>query len=126
MSVALDDLDAAGVLSVGAEDVNAMLNRAVTDPANGLGQGDGRLAIDPDNVERDLAKLVLVIVELLRRLMEAQALSRMERGTLQNEEIERLGEALFKAKAKVEEMREHFGIPEDEFNIDLGPIGRVL
>lgn len=126
MSVDVDDLSAAGILSVGAEDVNAMLTRAVTDPANGLGQEDGRLAIDPDNVERDLAKLVLVIVELLRRLMEAQALSRMERGTLLDDEIERLGEALYKAKAKVEEMREHFGIPEDEFNIDLGPIGRVL
>jgi hypothetical protein len=126
MSVALNDLDVADVLSVGAEDVSAMLNRAVTSPASGFGNKDGRIAIDPENVERDLAKLVLVIVELLRRLMEAQALSRMERGTLQDEEIERLGEALFKAKAKVEEMREHFGIPANEFNIDLGPIGRVL
>jgi hypothetical protein len=122
MSVAIDDIDESGLLSINPADVSAMLNQAVTP----LGDANGRLQIDPDSVERDLAKLVLVVVELLRRLMEAQALKRMERGTLDESEIDRLGEALFKAKAKIEEMREHFGIAEEDFNIDLGPIGRVL
>jgi hypothetical protein len=122
MSVAIDDIDDSGLLSINQADVSAMLNQAATP----LGDADGRLRIDPDSVERDLAKLVLVVVELLRRLMEAQALKRMERGTLDESEIDRLGEALFKAKAKIEEMREHFGIAEEDFNIDLGPIGRVL
>jgi Gas vesicle protein K len=122
----ITDLDHSPLLSVDQADIGAMLNQAATRQAGAFGDADGRLHIDPANVERDLAKLVLVVVELLRRLMEAQALKRMERGTLTDEEIDRLGEALFKAKAKVEEMREHFGIDEADFNIDLGPIGRVL
>jgi Gas vesicle protein K len=126
MSVAIDDLNHSSLLSVDPQQISAMLGEAATRQGSAFGDADGRLRIDPDSVERDLAKLVLVVVELLRRLMEAQALKRMERGTLDDEEIDRLGEALFKAKAKIEEMREHFGIAEEDFNIDLGPIGRVL
>jgi hypothetical protein len=126
MSVAIDDLDQSSLLSIDPQQVSAMLSEAASRQGCAFGDADGRLRIDPDSVERDLAKLVLVVVELLRRLMEAQALKRMERGTLDDEEIDRLGEALFKAKAKIEEMREHFGIAEEDFNIDLGPIGRVL
>lgn len=126
MSVAIDDLDQSSLLSIDPHQVSAMLSEAATRQGSAFGDADGRLRIDPESVERDLAKLVLVVVELLRRLMEAQALKRMDRGTLDDEEIDRLGEALFKAKAKIEEMREHFGIAEEDFNIDLGPIGRVL
>ena len=93
--------------------------QSLTDP-------DGRLAIDPDHVEQDLTKLVLVVVELLRRLMEHQAMARMDRGTLSEAQIDQLGTALFRAEARIEELREAFGIPIEDFNVALGPLGRLL
>ncbi|MGF1454728.1 MAG: gas vesicle protein K [Alphaproteobacteria bacterium] len=85
-----------------------------------------QLAIDPERLEKDLAKLVLTLVELLRRVMEGQAVRRMERGTLTDEEVERLGAALLAAKAKIEELKAAFGIEGEELNLDLGPLGSLL
>ena len=81
-----------------------------------------RIYADPEVVENGLAKLVLSIVELIRRLLEKQALRRMEAGNLTEAEIERLGSALMKLEEKMEEMKKVFGLNEDDLNLSLGPI----
>ena len=88
--------------------------------------GRPRLDIDPEKVERGLAKLVLTIVELLRRLMESQAVRRMDQGTLTDEEIERLGQAFSLLEARMEDLKKVFGLEDEELNLDLGPIGKLL
>jgi hypothetical protein len=85
-----------------------------------------RVAADPDNVEKGLAQLVLTIVELLRQLMEKQAIRRVEAGGLSDEDIERLGETLMLLETRMEELRDHFGLSAADLNIDLGPLGRLL
>lgn len=119
MSISLDDITG---LSSGGIDMDEVLAAA----AQSLADKNGKIAIDPEAIERDLAKLVLVVVELLRRLMEHQALARMERGTLSGTQIDALSNGLFRAQAKIEEMREAFGIAPEDFNIELGPLGKVL
>ena len=81
-----------------------------------------RISADPDIVENGLAKLVLSIIELVRRLLEKQALRRMDAGTLTDEEIERLGSALMKLEEKMAEMKQVFGLSDDDLNLKLGPI----
>jgi hypothetical protein len=81
-----------------------------------------RIAADSDIVENGLAKLVLSIIELVRRLLEKQALRRMDAGTLSDEEIERLGSALMKLEEKMAEMKQVFGLADDDLNLKLGPI----
>lgn len=85
-----------------------------------------RIKADPENVEQGLAKLVLTLVELLRRLMEKQALRRIERGSLTEEEIEKVGLTLMKLEEKMEEIKEVFGLEGEELNIDLGPLGNLM
>jgi hypothetical protein len=79
-----------------------------------------RIDIDPDDVERGLAGLVLGLVELLRQVLEKQAVRRMEGGTLTDEEIERVGLALMRLERKVRELAEHFGLDEDDLQLRLG------
>lgn len=81
-----------------------------------------RISADPEAVENGLAKLVLSIIELVRKLLERQALRRMDRGTLSEEEIERIGLALMKLEEKMEELRKVFGLSEEDLNLALGPI----
>jgi hypothetical protein len=81
-----------------------------------------RIAADPEEVENGLAKLVLSIIELIRRLLEKQALRRMDRGNLSEEEIERLGAALMKLEEKMEELKQVFGLKDEDLNLSLGPI----
>ncbi|MBI4641123.1 MAG: gas vesicle protein K [Candidatus Tectomicrobia bacterium] len=83
-----------------------------------------RINLEPEKVEQGLVKLVLTLVELIRQLLERQAIRRMEGGTLTKEEIERLGMAFMKLAQKMEELKEHFEI--DDLNIDLGPLGKLL
>lgn len=80
------------------------------------------IAADPEAVENGLARLVLSIIELVRRLLEKQALRRMDAGNLSEEEIERLGEALMKLEEKMEEMKAVFGLSDDDLNLSLGPV----
>jgi hypothetical protein len=77
-----------------------------------------RIDADPEHVERGLAGLVLTVVDLLRELMERQALRRMEAGTLGDDEIERLGRAFMKLNERMDELKEQFGLTED----DLRPL----
>ncbi len=84
----------------------------------------GRLNLEPEKVEQGLARLVLSLIELLRQLMERQAIRRMEGGSLSPDEIERLGTTLMKLEKRMEELKEHFGI--DDLNLDLGPLGKLI
>lgn len=81
-----------------------------------------RISADAEVVENGLARLVLAIIELVRRLLEKQALRRMDRGTLTGEEIERLGDALMKLEEKMKELKAVFGLQDDDLNLSLGPI----
>jgi hypothetical protein len=81
-----------------------------------------RIDADAAAVENGLARLVLAIIELVRRLLEKQALRRMDRGTLSDEEIERLGNALMKLEEKMAELKKAFGLEDDDLNLSLGPI----
>jgi Gas vesicle protein K len=84
-----------------------------------------RIELSPDNVERGLAKLVLTLIDFLRQLLERQAIRRMEGGTVSDQEIEQMGEALMKLEAKIAELAEQFGLSPSDLNIDLGPLGRL-
>ena len=81
-----------------------------------------RISADPEIVENGLAKLVLSIVELVRRLLERQALRRMDAGNLSDEEIERLGNALMKLEEKMAELKQVFGLSDEDLNLKLGPV----
>jgi hypothetical protein len=85
-----------------------------------------RVEADPENVERGLVQLVLTIVELLRELMERQALRRVESGTLDDETVERLGRTLMALDNRMQELKDHFGLTDEDLNLDLGPLGRLL
>jgi hypothetical protein len=85
-----------------------------------------RINADPEDVERGLAQLVLTIVELLRQLMERQALRRVEAGGLSDEQVERLGETLMLLSERMDELKNDFGLTEKDLNLDLGPLGRLL
>jgi len=85
-----------------------------------------RVEAAPANVEKGLVQLVLTIVELLRQLMEKQAIRRVEAGGLSDDEIDRLGETLMLLDEKMTELREHFDLRPEDLNLDLGPLGRLL
>jgi hypothetical protein len=85
-----------------------------------------RLVLGSDTIEQDLARLVLTLVEFVRRLLEAQALRRLEAGTITDEEGERLGQTLLRARAAVVSLCERLGTPPESLNLDLGPLGRLL
>jgi hypothetical protein len=91
----------------------------------GQADGAGRIAIDPDRVERDLARLVLALLEFLRQLMELQALRRVENATLTPEEEERLGTALMRAHDRLRELAAAFDLTEEDLALDLGPLGTL-
>lgn len=85
-----------------------------------------RVTMDPESVGRDLAGLVLTVVELLRQLMERQALRRVDEGGLSDDQVEQLGLTLMALEDRMAELREHFGLSKDDLNIDLGPLGPLL
>ena len=85
-----------------------------------------RVNADPESVERGLAQLVLTLVELLRQLMERQALRMMEKGSLDDEEVERLGLTFMRLAERMEELKAEFGLSDEELNLDLGPLGSLL
>ena len=85
-----------------------------------------RIDADPESVEKGLVSLVLTIVELLRQLMERQALRRVDEGTLSEDQIEKIGWTLMSLEQKMAELRDHFGLEPEDLNIDLGPLGPLL
>lgn len=85
-----------------------------------------RVNADRENLEKGLAQLVLTLVELLRQLMERQALRRIEGGSLTADEVERLGETFMLLEERMTELKEAFEIEDEELNLDLGPLGRLI
>jgi hypothetical protein len=85
----------------------------------------GRLALSPETVERDLARLVLGVMEFLRKLMELQAIRRMEAGSLTPDQEERVGETLMRAADQLRALAAQFGLREEDLSLDLGPLGRL-
>lgn len=85
-----------------------------------------RLNLDQDSVKNGLGQLVLTLVKLLHELLERQAIRRMEAGTLTDWEIERLGTTLMMQAQEIERLRSEFGLTEEDLNLDLGPLGKLL
>ena len=85
-----------------------------------------RLESDPESVERDLFKLVLTVVELVRQLMEAQALRRVDEGDLSDDQVEALGVGLMHLEEAMEELKSRYDLTTSDLNIDLGPLGSLL
>jgi Gas vesicle protein K len=85
-----------------------------------------RINADPETLERGLAQLVLTIVELLRQLMERQALRRIDGGGLTEDQVERLGRTFMELDRRMAELREEFGLTQEDLNLRLGPLGDLL
>jgi Gas vesicle protein K len=85
-----------------------------------------RVNADRESLEKGLAQLVLTLVELLRQLMERQALRRIEGGSLSADEVERLGETFMLLERRMEELKDAFGLEDEDLNLDLGPLGKLL
>ena len=90
------------------------------------GEGAARWNADPADVQRSVAKLVLTLMEFLRKLLERQAIRRMESRTLTEAEVEAVGLALMRLEETLRMMAERFGLAPDELNLDLGPLGRLI
>jgi hypothetical protein len=81
---------------------------------------------DPEEVQRSVAHLVLTLIEFVRRLLERQAIRRMEAGTLNDEQTEDVGRALMKLEETVHDIAAKFGIPPEDLNLELGPVGKLM
>ena len=90
------------------------------------GRSPLRWNADPDDVQRSVAQLVLTLVEFIRKLLERQAIRRMEGGTLSDQQTEDIGRALMTLEETVRDMASRFGIPIDDLNLDLGPAGKLI
>ncbi len=103
-----------------------------TRPVEGAAHGSGgavprlRLRIEPENVRNGLGKLVLTLVKLLHELMERQAIRRIDAGSLTEAQIERLGLTLMRQAEEIERLRQEFGLAEEDLNLDLGPLGKLM
>lgn len=86
----------------------------------------GRIALRPDDAQNGLAKLVLTLVELIRQLLERQALRRIDAGSLTDAEVERLGTTFMQLAEQMERLKREFGLEDEDLNLDLGPLGRLL
>jgi hypothetical protein len=96
---------------------------SVSEPLPGV---TGRIECSPENIDQGLAKLVLSLIELLRQLLERQAIRRMEGGSLTEQQVEEMGQALMKLEGKINELATSFGLTPADLNIDLGPLGRLV
>lgn len=84
-----------------------------------------RIDCNSENIEQGLARLVLGLIDLLRRLLERQAIRRMEGGGLNDEQVEEIGLSLMKLEGKIRELAEQFGLRPEDLNLDLGPLGNL-
>jgi hypothetical protein len=80
-----------------------------------------RLELEPERIEQGLARLVLAVVELIREVLERQAVRRVEAGGLSDEEVERLGLALLRLDERLATVREAFGLTQDDVTLRLNP-----
>jgi hypothetical protein len=84
-----------------------------------------RIDADPERVEQGLARLVLTVIEVVRKVLEHQAVRRMDGGDLSAEQVERLGLTLLKLDERMQQLKEAFGLTDEDLQIDLGPLGRL-
>ena len=85
-----------------------------------------RLSLDPDDTKNGLGRLVLTVIELLRQLLERQAIRRMEAGSLTDAQTERLGATFMQLGEQMERLKREFGLEDEDLNLDLGPLGKLL
>jgi len=85
-----------------------------------------RITLDPENVKKGLGQLVLTVVELIRQLLEKQALRRIDSGSLTDQEVERLGLTFLGLNEQMEWLKQEFGLTDEDLNLDLGPLGKLL
>lgn len=90
------------------------------------GQSPVRWNADPDEVQRSVAQLVLTLVEFVRQLLERQSIRRMEAGTLTDRQVEDVGRALMQLEETVRDIAAKFGIPPEDLNLELGPLGKLI
>ncbi len=105
-------------LDIGTDQVKRLLGQ--------LAAPDGRVRINPENVEQDLARLVLGLMEFLRQLMELQAIRQMEQGRLTPDQEEKLGTTLMRSQAALQDMAARFGLKPEDLALDLGPLGKTI
>jgi hypothetical protein len=123
MSENAEDLPVRGGESVGEPDAPEVPVAQLGEIAPAFPE---RLEAGADDIESGVAKLVLTLVEFLRQILEHQAVRRMEGGGLSDEEIERLGLALLRLQERLDEIKQVFGLEDEDLNVDLGPLGRLL
>jgi hypothetical protein len=105
------------------EETVAELRRQLQSNAHEAAQ---RIDCTQETIEQGLAKLVLGLIELLRQLLERQAIRRMEGGSLSDEQVEEMGRALMTLEAKIKELADQFGLKPEDLNLALGPLGNLL
>jgi hypothetical protein len=110
-------MSAEQAFTIEAADLHSVLERA---------RRGGRVQINPETVEQDLARLVLGLMELLRQLMELQAIRKMENGQLTHAQEERLGSTLMRAEKAIHDLAARFGLKPEDLSLDLGPLGRTI
>jgi len=94
-------------------------------PAAALAGVPSRIRLEPENVRNGLAQLVLTLVELLRELLERQALRRIDAGSLTSGEVERVGTTFLRLTEEIDRLKEHFGFTDEDLNLNLGPLGKL-
>jgi hypothetical protein len=99
--------------------------RPTTPAAATLANMPAKIRLEPENVRNGLAQLVLTLVELLRELLERQALRRIDAGSLNSGEVERLGTTFLRLAEEIERLKEYFGFTDEDLNLDLGPLGKL-
>lgn len=102
------------------------VDRLARELGNGANPFPRRVSADPESVERGLAQLVLTLIELLRQLMERQALRLMDQGSLDDEQVERLGLTFMRLAERMDELKAEFELSDQDLNLDLGPLGSLL
>jgi hypothetical protein len=92
---------------------------------SGMADLPSKIHLQPENVRNGLAQLVMTVVELLRELLERQALRRIDAGSLSSVEVERLGTTFLRLSEEIERLKEHFGFTDEDLNLNLGPLGKL-
>jgi len=94
-------------------------------PAAAVADAPSKLSLQPENVRNGLAQLVLTVVELLRELLERQALRRIDAGSLSSGEVERLGTTFLRLAEEIDRLKDYFGFADEDLNLNLGPLGKL-
>jgi hypothetical protein len=93
---------------------------------SGVNDSRARIKLDPEKAKNGLGQLVLTLVKVIHELLELQAIRRIDSGSLMDEEIENIGMTLMKQAEEIDRLRKEFNLEEEDLNIDLGPLGRLL